>query len=399
MSPRAHAWSDRLWVGITSSHLGDDQALHAAVCRYLSASVFQCRQSGHVLVVAAESAIEALARRAAELFSVPLITLHVDADSAEILDDEESLSATIHCRSITAEPLQRDDVLISVADRIDAVMVRRGGRVEKALRRRLGTRKDASVRVAIHSISKSATRSLMQMGAIGWYRTRWSESDTADKTSSSVESAEVEPHDDQWMQSENQWLVHCTRAPHGPMPGQTQHQHQDALLLSSWSGLLDPATPLCSLASIVRGGRLLASAIASARQWPVVCFSAASLTQLLQNRCYRPQLRRWDYEPFGVAIRKSAAIKLGVRPVIYGEASQRCTLSPEDQFRFQSKGKTYDWTQEREWRASGDVRLTDMDPDDVRLFVPSAEDAAKLAPLCPWPIEVVRDEPETQFDP
>uniref|UniRef100_UPI0035660155 hypothetical protein n=1 Tax=Stieleria sp. TaxID=2795976 RepID=UPI0035660155 len=58
----------RTWLALTSSHLGTSTRLHAEVCRYISRSMIEARQAGHVLLVAAGSAIESWAVRAADLF-------------------------------------------------------------------------------------------------------------------------------------------------------------------------------------------------------------------------------------------------------------------------------------------------------------------------------------------
>ncbi|WP_144058191.1 hypothetical protein, partial [Novipirellula maiorica] len=67
-------------VGITSSRLGRDPHLHRRVCQFLSRRMLDLRQSQSTLVVAAGSAIEPLAMRAAELFHVPIIRLVVPPD-------------------------------------------------------------------------------------------------------------------------------------------------------------------------------------------------------------------------------------------------------------------------------------------------------------------------------
>ncbi len=107
----------------------------------------------------------------------------------------------------------------------------------------------------------------------------------------------------------------------------------------------------------------------------MVCFSALPLKELLQRRCFRPQLGRWDYEPYGIAIRLSVAKRLGIQPVIYGDTKDRALLPAEDQFRFHPIGKTFDWREEREWRSSESVNLAAMNPDDIRVFAEDSPNA------------------------
>ena len=184
--------------------------------------------------------------------------------------------------------------------------------------------------------------------------------------------------------------MHCTRGCSGPWPGETERQYRDAMLLGNDES---DRGPLQALRRIIRSGRLIANSLASAKAWPVVCFSAAPLVPLLLSRCYRPHLKRWDYEPYGIAIRRSAAAAIAVTTVIYGDASDRSKIDDTDQFRFQAKGKTYDWTAEREWRACQDVDLRTLDPQDVRVFVATDADAASIrstpAMQLDWEISVV----------
>ena len=152
-------------------------------------------------------------------------------------------------------------------------------------------------------------------------------------------------------------------------------------------------SPLDALARIVRHRKLIGSAVATDHRFRVVCFSAASLHERLRSRCYRPHLKRWDCEPFGIAIRIDAARRLGAESVVYGQGDDRKRLALDDQYRFQATGKTYDWTTEREWRVHGDVDLAACDRSDVRVFVPTEADARAITKAssseCPWKISCV----------
>lgn len=385
------------------------------VCRFLNLTARDCRRLDRVMLVAAGSAIESLARRAAELFGVTLLVLHVventdqdtESNQVHLTDDTRWVGHVVWAGDSGSLP-QRDHAVIEIADRVDALMVRRGGRIHAALQQRLESRKDASVRIAIFDSGNSrkldsTARQLMQMGAVGWYLPRIDPPlDSADKD----ESRKDEPkgpftlaedvEQPSWMLAEGEWLIHCTRVPQGPLPGQTLNQYQDELLLPSDESDSDlEASPLDALRRIVRSGRLVASAVASAKRWPVVCFSERALIDLLRNRRYRPHLKRWDYEPFGVAIRKTAATAHGIEPVIYGEPSGRKKLTADQQYRFQASGETYDWTMEREWRSRGDVDLNRWDPEDVRVFVPHVDFAQRLHATCPWRIDLIACEPKS----
>ena len=115
--------------------------------------------------------------------------------------------------------------------------------------------------------------------------------------------------------------------------------------------------------------RLIAGAVTSHREFKVVCFTEVPLPEILRRRTYRSHLHRWDYEPFGIAVRKSAAMRIGIQPVIYSDNKESHSLLPQDRYRYQAKGEKNDWTKEREWRAHGDVDLDRLSPEDVIIFV------------------------------
>lgn len=358
--------SDRTWVAITSSHLGKSAEFHQEVCRYLSRSMIDARKSRSVVLAAVDSAIEPWAKRAAEIYGVPLLLVRVN---------EQPESAGEMVLHVTGPELCRDDVVICLADRVDCVFVRSGGKIESAIRTKLVRQSVPCVRVAVHESSKhrKVAHSLMGEGAVGLYLKR-----------SLLKQPNVSQKgpraDSEWTSLDGQWLIHCTRACSGAWPGQTERQYQDELLLSgSTTATGTQRTSMDTLLRILKSQRLAASALTSCRSQPVVCFSEQPLTVLLSRRSYRSHLHRWDYEPYGIAIRKSAAMNAGCQKVIYGDPEDRQRLSVQDRFRFQARGTTYDWTKEREWRFRGDVGLEQFDPDDIRVFVRQEYELERVA--------------------
>ncbi|TWT79418.1 hypothetical protein CA13_08180 [Planctomycetes bacterium CA13] len=372
-------------VGIVSSRLGHDPNLHRQVCQFLSRRMMDLRQRHARILVAAGSAIEKLAIRAAELFHIPVVRLIVGKEATSYATTETVL---VDCVIQSNDALPRDAVLIGLADQIDAAYVRRGGKIDQALRRRLLALRDSSCRVAVLNELPTAGPELIQSGAIGWYL-----SDTDQAMESCVKGNTYQPiidGDTRWMQSDGQWLIHCTRSCLGPWPGQTPKQHQDELLLGHSDGFANPTSrgPLETLMRIVRSGRLVAGAITSAQKYPVVCFSERSLVECLKQRSFRSHVSRWDGEPYGIAVQIDAAKRFGIKPVIYGEKEHRKQLTSEDKFRFQAKGKTHDWTLEREWRYNATIDLTRFAENEVRVFVPEKVEASQLCPIRNWLISV-----------
>jgi hypothetical protein len=369
--------SSRELVALTSSRLGNDAHRHRRICDYLRRSMIDCKRRGSELLVACGSAIEPWADRAAELFDVTCRKLELSA-----VTESSFLAVTCHDQ----DAINVDAALIALADRVDAVYVRRGGRIAACLQQQLSVRNDCTVRVGITMDRGDAVRELIQQGAIGWLL-------VGDAPSELVKSNCLpgnprlwlgDQTDDEWGRTDGQWLIHCTRARIGPWPGETERQYRDSMLLGEATSA--QRGPLDALMRIIRSRRIVASARSSRQDQPVVCFSALPLQQFLALRCFRSHLGRWDYEPFGVAIRISAARQRGVQPVVYGSPKERDSLPADEQFRFHPRGTKVDWSQEREWRSPQSIDLGSLDPRNVRVFALGTKASRAALSQCVWQV-------------
>lgn len=132
-----------------------------------------------------------------------------------------------------------------------------------------------------------------------------------------------------------------------------------AAMLTHFTRASKNASGLDNLIAILKDGVIRGGSRMVRGGQPAVCmFDApiAGLGAILQRR------NRRRYEPFGIAIDKRYAFKLGARPVIYlpwREAKKN--LVPEETWRvvtFQmDKNPPLDWSFEREWRIAGDLAL------------------------------------------
>jgi hypothetical protein len=242
-------------------------------------------------------------------------------------------------------------------------------------------RRDASTRVAIAPDATCAAPDLITAGAIGWFYS------APARNPGGETAARLASENDQWTRTDGQWLIHCTRGPRANWPQETERQYRDSILIGNDESA--HRQPIDALCRIVRTGRLIAASTATTKSYPVVCFSELSLAELLSRRCFRPQLGRWDYEPYGVAIRRSAAESRGIKPVIYGEPSVRWTLPEQERFRFHPNGKTYDWRAEKEWRADDTVDLATFERSDVRLFAADCMESRRRLAGCGWPVSFI----------
>lgn len=376
----AVAWSsvldfDRPWMAVVSSRIGHRVAVHRQICRQIVLSAHTAKKVGATWIVGHQTAIEPWLRHAADRFQIPL----VGWAGPNARGDTTAVDWVI-CRDDDI-PIDINAVVMAIADRVDVVRVRRRGKIAGCLDRRLAWT-PGLVRVSVDDIPEksSAGSDWLARGAVGRYlpperparpiirhegAVNLSDPEKDEPVAPSPPATAVPLTDS----AAGEWLVHCTRGRNGPWPGQALAAYRDDLLL----GPPDVASrgPLDALRRIVRTGCLVAGAVASRREHPVVCFSAVPIAELLSRRQYRSHLKRWDYEPFGVAIRREAAERFGCLPAIYGDNQKLCQLDPAEQFRFVAQGDRVDWTREQEWRVAGSLDLTQLRASDVRLFVPN----------------------------
>lgn len=130
-------------------------------------------------------------------------------------------------------------------------------------------------------------------------------------------------------------------------------------MLTHFTRASRPGAALDNLVAILEQGIIQASTRMIRSKRPVVCFFDAPLEHLA--RVLEAGGRR-RYEPFGIAIKKRYAFKMGARPVIYLPWKEAVALLPNTElWRVVSldidRQPAVDWTFEREWRLAGDLRF------------------------------------------
>ena len=309
-------------------------------------------------------------------------------------------------------PLQ-DRLATALADNIYALSIRKRGTIEQLLNRRL---RDAafpsgSVFVALPERSSAAgehrfaTDDWLARGGVGWYvpadmlpvpselvgcgqRSRGQNAARHMRATHMwfVNAASVWqrlPEDESWSH-----LVHCTRGSAGPLPDESQLHFQHRAWLE---GCCPEPLPLLTLNRICCEQRLRASSRITRTEQPCVSFSAVPLPELLRRRVFRPHLGRWDWEPYGILVRRQALQELGAQPVLYRPASEYHLLPESSRPYFQphdglSQPAGQDWSQEREWRLLGDLDLRRLGSESVALFVRTQTEARQLSRFSAWPV-------------
>lgn len=145
--------------------------------------------------------------------------------------------------------------------------------------------------------------------------------------------------------------------------------------------------PLVTLNRICQQRRLRGTSRITRTTQRSVSFSAVPLPRLLRSRNFQSHLQRWDWEPYGLLIDRDALEGLGARPVIYGDEIDYARLPAAQKPYFQPLGKEpQQWAQEREWRLLGDLDLSVLPGDAVRLFVRTRIEALHMARIFSWPV-------------
>jgi hypothetical protein len=419
-------------VGLASSRLGRDLDSHEAWFKVLRAACAKLDRQQELLVTATSTTTARFVERCARLFDLRVLRIDVDDDSSvspakwfqrirQQTPHESSeslfevyLSPPLTITDETNEPYDaiatepsRDRAVVALSDRLLVFHLRRGGHLHKLLQARLADSSwpVASVYVALGPklVPRKLADELLAAGAVGWMvldKRRGRESFSISggrnrktrvpkKTPDPVRAALIIP-----IPSTEDWpfLTHCTRRHDGPWPDQTEAEFLDELILNNASD----HSALASLLRIVTQQRIAASSDAIRGGHRVVSFTSAPLAELNRLHVFRPHRSRWDFEPYGICIRREWLESLGTRAVCYGDDELSSTLSPDDQPLFQRRQtrsrrgtQTIDWSAECEWRHVGDVSLSELRPDAALLFVPSIAEAQLLVEVSRWPVTVV----------
>ncbi|MBC8351830.1 MAG: hypothetical protein H8E66_07560 [Planctomycetes bacterium] len=405
-------------IGIASSRLGrrvDTQADWFTVFR---AACSQINRGQDVLLTAIDTTPDRYVQRAAELFDVRVVSVSCPRESMSVRSWLQSIrqrdsnpteaiyrvyvSPETHCSLVDREkPLTlqnvpvRDRVVVSMADRVLVFQLRRGGQLEKLVRARIedSVWQSASVFIAIGQdlVERELAHDLLDRGAVGWVvlNTLYHEELPRSESPLYTRAPIIElPSCDNW-----KWLTHCTRAQPDGWPDQPQSDYFGELLLSR------PATDHSAFAAVQRIAaiqRLVATSRMIRGEVDAVCFTAVPLNDLPQLRSFRSHLGRWDFEPYGICIRRDWLQQQRCSPVRYGDDSLWESLAEEERPFFQvsashshQRGRAIDWTVEDEWRHVGDLDLRKLPREAGIVFVPTREEAERLAAISRWPVTIL----------
>ena len=354
-------------------------------------------RDAHFLLTAETTTTDRWVVRLGELFDIPVVRVarFPKRVTAKWIEQQKSNSSE-RLRTMWLEPtsdVSWDDVLISIASEIRVLRVRSGGNVHRAIVRRLETSSGRTWLLVDPSLTNpSESEKMIHAGATGWWlypsknvgpRSAISSAEQKEAPSTHAKLIAADEIDS------SEYAIHWTRRRHGAWPDQADPDYLDDLIFRRDSS--DHRT-LSALRRILMTQRLIASNALTRDSTPVVCFADVRLTEIKNRRTFRSHLARWDFEPYGIAIRKETLERHGARAVIYGDDSDWNELAQSNRPFFQlagDKDSNHDWRLEREIRLCGDLALKRIGPSDAVVFVPSTEDARQIASLSRWPVVVL----------
>lgn len=423
LGPRLAWWPQGIpvghWVGLVSSRLGRELDLRRAWFTVLRAACGKFGKRQSLLVTAQGTTTAQFVCRCSTLFNTEVLQIHEPAHQQTIVDWLRQIASTCMgnqhpnryevflspplCESSPEKTDQedipfRDRAVVAFSDELIVLHARSRGVIDHLVSRRLAD--DAwskpSIYVALGAglTSTRLADQFMSAGAVGWIvqeplQTTPAANRNDDATGDGTDAPIIPmPVVETW-----DFLSHFTRRRYGPWPDQSEGEFLDDLILEREGA---DHSALASLRRILGQRRIAGTGEAIRGGFRVVSFTAVPLPEMQSRRVFRPHRGRWDFEPYGLCIRRDWAVARSMKPVNYGDESLWNQLSPAEQPFFQlshthndEPQQVIDWTGEQEWRHLGDVEISDLPPDAGLVFVPTWAEAESLASVSRWPIVVV----------
>lgn len=399
-------------LGIMSSHRSRFEPLSAAWERALESALGIAKRAQLTVFFASCTPYADRLRHACDRFGLQGLELRFrdeeKVDESGVATLRYSGNPLPHRSSIADIPIE-DRAIAILSHQLFVLKARRGGKIARLIEMRLREESmtSGSTLLAVRQGSgrragNATARGLSERGAVLWIPKDSASDDCETTVGLKAWGCRHRPFPPTQMPfgrssssllDSDEFLVHFTRGRGGSWPDQSISQLYDEAIRLEWSG---ENSPLLSLQRILVTQRLFASS--QLRRGPIrtVCFTARSIQSALNLRAFQSHLGRWDWEPYGIAIRRTWLAARGARPVQYAHPdeihhmpiSQQAFAQPlpvDDRHR--------DWSIEQEWRIQDDVRLSSIPPDQAFLFVRTRQDAKLMSPWSRWPIVYIdRDE-------
>lgn len=395
---------ERRRISVVSSRLRERKDLHRHWFDALRTIAVRCHPQQECLCVVEGTAACDAVSRAAALFGIPLLKITVNSGRTS-----EPNHLIEWCRSTISQPPSTEsqiarlwispefitsetatdkakdseaDVASSlVGDRVVALSCRDGGTIQRVLLSSLQQQPKRTILLVDdpQHANASGHATLTDAGAVRWLLDGQQQTYVAENPVSNVKACETTADADMSSvtQRPDEWLCHWTRPRRGPWPNESVDDYWDALIMGCASA---DHSALGALLRIMETQQLLPSDMAHG----AVSWTAVPLNEFRRHRVYRRHLRRYDFEPWGIALRRSVLEELGCRPVTYLQPGEETTETSWQTHPATDAAGKIDWTTEREWRIHGNVDLKAMPASDIIVFADSEAEAAVLRQTSPW---------------
>ncbi len=411
-------------LSIASSRIGRNGSHFRQWPKWVESALRVCREEGSLLLRVSGTTLSDQIAQFAQCLNISVCTVDLPSKGeslsgwlARCLSDQSDRSDHLFISPEFTDPSLnvvadefhsiplRDRVAFVLADQIRVLSVRPNGALERLIRERVantlvfpaGTtriampREDLPLSTSAAKKQKALIGDLLDLGAVGWIESHTPFTDQPTigchrKMAVAVKQLSAPMPIDWNITNTEEWdyLCHCTRGNAGALPDERPNVQARRLLLN---GSIDSPHPLLTLDRILMFKIVMGQCSMTRTNESIVSFSAVPLPKLLSRRKYRAHLGRWDWEPYGLMIRRQALEELGARPVIYGDEEAYEQLHSSDRALFQPTSSGGDsWEMEQEWRLSGDLWLNDLPPDSVKVFVRNQQQATHFSDLYPWPV-------------
>ncbi len=281
----------------------------------------------------------------------------------------------------------RDHLLLSASDQTRMLAVRRGGNLHQLLRCRGQISSCAETGVILTLVDERLVASgirqeLRDLGCQDWWICP---TDDASDPAPGDRRPELAPVIPLKQLDGTDFLSHWTRALHRHWPDRNSLTQWDMAFLRN-QNYRGPAATLCRILAqqvllasgkLIRGGR------------PMCCFTAVPPGEFPRRRVFRPHLARWDFERYGIAIRRTVLERFGARPVRYVTAGDAARASPGRQPWLVIENAGTRWSDEREWRVAGHLDLRKLAPDEAVVFAGDPDSAEVVRQFSRWPVTIL----------
>ena len=186
----------------------------------------------------------------------------------------------------------------------------------------------------------------------------------------------------------DRFLIHWTRTANSCWPGEKLCDYYKSIADSK----KDYArSAYLTLVRILSENRLRASSRHYRKGVSAVAFSELKPSEAISLMRWRARYREMSFEPYGIAVRKRAAGQIGIQKVIYGTRQEFDGLNEVDRPYFQSIGTRGFWVPEKEWRHIGDIDLSTINSNDLKIIVWNKNQIDSIKKYCQSDIVFLRE--------